>query len=259
MQIDKEKHKPKERHHQIIGTSKNQTQMAAQRWTWMCKNRNLGRLVIWVLMRIGTWAADEKRDLGARWFGRKEGLISQSRARAFCRLSKKPNNRRDQATRLSGIAARPLARTPEMHKAADSKTEFAITKLFASSRCIGHWCQSDEHISRGNGPISCAEAAGISSGERPLEGARWSVMGAMSRHHSCGAGGKLFAAGAMISLIALFQPGGIRVYDGQFLFTMIVCLKFNIWFDHNYDNSNHHRGRLLGGILTRAEISGEAD
>ena len=47
-------------------------------------------------------------------------------------------------------------------------------------------------------------------------------MGAMSRHHSCEAGGKLFAAGAMISLIALFQPGGIRVHDGQFLFGMIV-------------------------------------
>ena len=51
-------------------------------------------------------------------------------------------------------------------------------------------------------------------------------MGAMSRHHSCEAGGKLFAAGAMISLIALFRPGGIRVYDGQFLFTMIVLLTF---------------------------------
>ena len=83
-------------------------------------------------------------------------------------------------------------------------------------------------------------------------------MGAMSRHHSCEAGGKLFAAGAMISLIGLFQPGGIRVCDGQFLFTMIACLKFNIWFDHHRD-INHHRRRLLGGILTRAEISGGAD
>lgn len=47
-------------------------------------------------------------------------------------------------------------------------------------------------------------------------------MGAMSRHHSCGPGGKLFSAGAMISLIALFEPGGIWDYDGQFLSKMIV-------------------------------------
>ena len=47
-------------------------------------------------------------------------------------------------------------------------------------------------------------------------------MGAMSRHHSCEPGGKLFSAGAMISLIALFEPGGIWDYDGQFLSKMIV-------------------------------------
>ena len=202
-------------------------------------------------VRIGTWP-HEKRDLGARWFGRKEGLISQSRAPVFCRLSKKPNNRRDQATRLSGIAA-PRSWTPEMHEA-DSKTEFANS--FACSRCSGHWCQSDEHISSRNGPISCTEA-GTPSGQRLFEAARWSVMGAMSRHHSCEAGGKLFAAGAMISLIAPFQPGGIPDYDGQFLFIMIVCRVYICIFDHH--DFNHHRGCLLGGILTGAEISGKAD
>ena len=213
---------------------------------------NLGRLVSQAHENRNLSRAPEKRDLCARWFGRKERLISQSRARAFCRLSKKPNNRRDQATRLSGIGARAGEMHRLHHQAADSKTEFAMTKLFASSRCSGHWCQSDEHISCRNGRISCAGGRHLAGPEAPLEGGRWSVMGAMSRHHSCEAGGKLFSAGAMISLIALFRPGGIRVCDGQFLFKTIVLLRSSSWLDH-------HRRRLLGGILTRAEISGEAD
>ena len=54
-------------------------------------------------------------------------------------------------------------------------------------------------------------------------------MGAMSRHHSCEPGGKLFSAGAMISLIALFEPGGIWDYDGQFLSKMIVRVVTLVW------------------------------
>ena len=179
-------------------------------------------------MGIEVWAP-ENWDLGARWFGRKEGLISQSRAPVFCRLSKKPNNRRDQATRLSGIAGCSSNTSERERDAHELKTEFAISRIFACCRCSGHWCQSDEHIPRWNGSISCKEFGISASYRRPFEAGRWSVMGAMSRHHSCEPGGKLFSAGAMISLIALFEPGGIWDYDGQFLSKMIVWVVTLVW------------------------------